>query len=94
MNRDCDLTVGPCACGAWHKEKEVEDLRRFGTADPNAKNCAVVRLLNEYLRGPNHNEQVRRLRNGTIFLQYTPFADSGLPFQQAVIFLQKEGKLK
>lgn len=23
MNDRCDLTVGPCSCGAWHSQEEV-----------------------------------------------------------------------
>ncbi len=94
MNRDCDLTIGPCACGAWHKAKEVEDLRKFGTAFPDAKNEVVVRMLNSYLRQGHGDDKVRRLRDGTIFLQGTPMADSGMPFLQAVKFLEEKGKLK
>ena len=28
MNKDCELIVGPCTCGAWHAEDEVEEIRR------------------------------------------------------------------
>jgi len=93
MNNGCDLTAGPCACGAWHSEKEIADLKKFGTAHPSSKNEVVVRMLNEYLRLGKGGDYVRRLRDGTIFLQGTPFADSGMPFLQAVAFLEKEGKL-
>lgn len=27
MNKDCDLTVGPCACGAWHSLAEIEQIK-------------------------------------------------------------------
>ncbi len=23
----CDLLIGPCSCGAWHKEEELADAR-------------------------------------------------------------------
>lgn len=25
-NDNCDYTVGPCACGAWHTEEEVDQI--------------------------------------------------------------------
>jgi hypothetical protein len=28
MNNRCDLTRGPCACGAWHDELEVARLKQ------------------------------------------------------------------
>lgn len=31
MNDNCDLTIGPCACGAWHNEEWVQIMKQIKT---------------------------------------------------------------
>lgn len=48
MNSNCDLTVGPCSCGAWHTEDEIKlnadqrnlnpsNIKKFWCKNPNSK---------------------------------------------------------
>lgn len=28
MNKNCELIIGPCTCGAWHSVQEIEDIKK------------------------------------------------------------------
>jgi hypothetical protein len=57
MNNRCDLTVGPCACGAWHSEEEVMHL------------IVEISLQHAADMGPIQFDRIEQRRKHVVFIK-------------------------